>query len=111
MLLWERLSHPTGLTRDPALQASVDTQCHALALYQFKTCPFCIKVRQECRRLSLKIDFLDAQHNVPNREALVRGGGLAKVPCLKIGDEAGSSEWLYESDKIIDYLRGRFASA
>ena len=45
MLLKERLSRPTALRRAAEQQASVDRQCEGLALYQFKTCPFCIKVR------------------------------------------------------------------
>jgi glutathione S-transferase len=70
-----------------------------------------MKVRQEMHRLSLPIQRLDAQPQGSNREALKQGGGLAKVPCLKITDAAGSSQWLYDSDKIIAYLRGRFSDS
>jgi hypothetical protein len=62
------------------------------------------------RRLSLNIDRLDAQHDASHREALVRGGGKAKVPCLKITDPSGKSEWLYESGEIVAFLRGQFAA-
>ena len=61
------------------------------------------------RRLSLNLAQLDAQHEGPNRTALQQGGGQAKVPCLKITDASGASRWLYDSDKIIAYLRERFA--
>lgn len=111
MLLRERLTRPVGAVRPPAVQAQVDQQCGSLVLYQFTTCPFCIKVRQEMRRLSLDIERRDAQHDVKNREDLVRQGGQVKVPCLKITDPTGSSQWLYESGAIISYLRGRFATA
>ena len=110
MLLWELLTRPQGLVRPPALQEQVDQQCRNLVLYQFKTCPFCIKVRREIHRLSLNIETLDAQQEGKNRDELVRGGGQAKVPCLKITDQAGSSQWMYESGKIIAYLHGRFAA-
>jgi glutaredoxin len=110
LLLWEMLTRPKGVTRQPALQQALDEQCRDIVLYQYKTCPFCIKVRQELRRLSLKIDHLDAQQEGKNREELVQGGGQAKVPCLKITDQAGKSQWLYESGEIISYLRGRFAA-
>jgi glutaredoxin len=110
MLLWEMLTRPKGVTRQPAVQQTIDAQCRNLVLYQYKTCPFCIKVRQELRRLSLKIDQLDAQQEGKNRAELVSGGGQAKVPCLKITDQAGNSQWLYESGEIIGYLRGRFAA-
>ena len=45
------------------------------------------------------------------KKPLVAGGGLAKVPCLKITDAAGAAQWLYDSDKIVAYLRGRFMHA
>lgn len=111
MLLWEIISRPTGLIRKPALQGEVDQQCQDLALYQFRTCPFCIKVRQEMHRLTLKIERRDAQHHAKNRADLVLGCGLPKVPCLKITDRTGNVHWLTDSGAIIAYLRGRFASS
>jgi glutaredoxin len=109
MLLWERLSQPPGVVRPAAAQADVEQQCRALALYQFSTCPFCIKVRQEMRRLSLPVERRDAQHDEKNRAELVQGLGQAKVPCLKITDSTGKVQWLSESGAIISYLQGRFA--
>jgi glutathione S-transferase len=93
------------------VQETVDRQCQSLTLYQYKTCPFCIKVRQEISRLSLKIQRIDAQPEGADRQALLAGGGQAKVPCLRITDSAGKSQWLYDSEKINAYLRGRFAAA
>ena len=110
MLLKERLTKPKGVTRTTAAQAAVNEQCKSLALYQFNTCPFCIKTRQEIARLSLNIQRVDAQHEGAGRQALLAGGGQTKVPCLRITDGAGTSQWLYDSEKIIAYLRGRFAS-
>ncbi|MFZ2854759.1 MAG: glutathione S-transferase N-terminal domain-containing protein [Rhodocyclaceae bacterium] len=110
LLLWEFLTRPQGVKRLPAVQEKVDRQCDDIVLYQYVTCPFCIKVRQEMRRLSLGIERRDAQPAGVHREALVCGGGQAKVPCLKITDQAGNSQWMYESGEIIAYLRGRFAA-
>ena len=109
MLLWESLTRPKGVIRPDAQQAEVDRACQALTLYQFRTCPFCIKVRQEIRRLSLNIKLLDAQHDGHIRNELLSGGGEIKVPCLRITEDSGSAQWLYESGKIIEYLRGRFS--
>jgi len=109
ILLREFLTRPKGIVRSPALQTSVDQQCENLVLYHYKTCPFCMKVRQEIRRLSLKIEHLDAQQEGKNRADLVRDGGRAKVPCLKITDQAGDHQWLFDSEEIMKYLRGRFA--
>jgi len=111
MLLGEFVTRPKGMLRPAASQAEVDRQCAGIVLYQYKTCPFCIKVRQEMRRLALNLQQLDAQHPGANRDDLVNGGGKAKVPCLKITDSAGKTQWLYESGEIIKYLRSRFAGA
>ena len=110
MLLKENITRPKGLIRVQAAQEAVDLQCQSLALYQYKTCPFCIKVRQEISRLSLSIQRIDAQHEGSDRQQLLKHGGQAKVPCLKITDSAGSSQWLYDSEKITAYLRERFVS-
>lgn len=109
MLLRERLTRPAGLVRTPAAQQAVDAQCQRLALYQFSTCPFCIKVRQEMRRLSLPIAQRDAQKDPGHRAALQQGGGAIKVPCLQITDAAGQTQWLYDSKAIVAYLRENFS--
>jgi glutaredoxin len=111
MLLWEFVTRPKGIVRPPAAQQQVDMACGKLALYQFKTCPFCIKVRQEMRRLSLTIVTLDAQFDESARNELLRGGGEIKVPCLRVTDESGAVQWMYESGAIINYLRQRFPAA
>jgi glutaredoxin len=109
MLLKERLTQPTGVVREAAAQASVDQQCQSLALFQFSTCPFCIKVHQEMRRLSLPIEKRDAQHHAANRNELQEGSGATKVPCLKITEADGQTRWLQDSEMIVAYLRQRFA--
>ena len=111
MLLWEWLTTPRGIVRAAAGQQVVDARCRQLVLYQYRTCPFCIKVRREMRRLSLPIELRDAQKNPIHRAALEAGGGRQMVPCLKITDADGSSRWLYESDRIIEYFKAEFAPA
>ncbi|WP_255419292.1 glutaredoxin [Limnohabitans sp. T6-5] len=76
---------------------------------QFSTCPFCIKVRQEMRRLSLPIEKRDAQHDSAHREQLLLGSGATKVPCLQITEANGQIRWLQDSAAIAAYLRERFA--
>ncbi len=110
MLLWEWLTRPQGMARTADAQAGCDAQCRSLMLYQFKTCPFCIKVRQEMRRLSLRIEIRDAQTAGIARDELIAGGGRAMVPCLRITDPSGNHTWMYESGAIIAYLRDRFAT-
>ena len=109
MLLWELLTTPGGIARAAAAQQKVDQECRDLVLYQFKTCPFCIKVRREIKRLSLPIALRDAQKNPQHRAELLQGGGAIKVPCLQIRDEQGNVQWMYESSEINQYLHRRFA--
>jgi len=108
MLLWEALTRPKGLVRSPEDQRAVNRQCLNLKLYQFKTCPFCIKVRQQICRLSLPIEIRDAQRAGTHRDELLQGGGEIKVPCLRVREETGNEYWLYESGKITEYLENKF---
>lgn len=108
LLLREKLCAPTGVIRAPEVQNEVIRDCEALALYQYKTCPFCIKVRQEMRRLSLPIELRDAQFNEQYKAELLQEGGRLMVPCLRIVGADGEVQWLYESDKINEYLHERF---
>ena len=108
MLVSEKLSTPQAVTRTPEEQANVDEACKDLALYQFRTCPFCIKVRKEMARLGLSIEKRDAQLDPEHKKALQEGGGRVKVPCLKICHADGHEEWMYESDTINAWLHQRF---
>ncbi len=109
MLLWEVLSRPKAITRAPAQQREVDALSRNLTLYQFSTCPFCIKVRKEIHRLALPIERRDAQHAVGHRAELLQGSGAVQVPCLRITHPDGKVQWLAESGAIISYLNQRFA--
>jgi glutaredoxin len=111
MLLWARLGSPNGLVRPPEMQQQIDRDCAQLALYHFKTCPFCIKVRHEMARLSVPIKLRDAQHDQAHRADLLQGGGKVQTPCLRIIDDKGQDRWLYESKEIIAYLQQRFSPA
>lgn len=105
MLLIDKLTTPKGVMRAPEEQQKLDQTTKQLSLYQFKTCPFCMKVRREIKRLSLNIEVCDAQHDKFNRERLLNDGGKIKVPCLHIKQKDGDDQWLYESDEVIEYLR------
>ena len=108
LLLWEWIAAPKGIVRAESDQQAVDEATRSLAIYQFRTCPFCIKTRQAMRRLSLTIELRDAQNDPQHRQALLEGGGEVKVPCMRITDESGEVTWMYESSQIIDWLDKRF---
>lgn len=103
LLIWEWSSTRTSLSRDAETQSRLDNATSNLTLYQFKTCPFCIKVRIAAHQLGIKLDRRDAQFDTEARKELAEGGGEIKVPCLRI-KSADQVRWLYESDDIVNYL-------
>ena len=109
MLVGDWLTTPKGMQRPAAQQQEIDMQTRNLVLYEFRTCPFCIKTRRAIKRLSLNIERRDTQHHPENRVQLLQGGGQVKVPCLRITDATGHVTWMYESNDIIHYLQERFA--
>ncbi len=104
ILLRESLTRPKGVVRSAAAQARVEAASRDLVLYQFRTCPFCVKVRRTLAALSLPIELRDAQHDPVARRELEEGGGKVQVPCLRVTAADGSHTWLYESDAVNQHL-------
>ncbi len=109
LLFLDWITTPRGVKRPADLQQQIDQQTAGLSLYQFKACPFCIKVRRTFKRHSLNVETRDAKHDEKVRQELLEQGGKIKVPCLRI-EEAGEVSWLYDSNAIVEYLQGRFAN-
>ncbi len=59
---------PRGIKRVPELQAQIDLQTANLKLYQYRACPFCVKVRRAMKRQSLTIETRDAKRSDSARE-------------------------------------------
>ena len=110
ILFIDKVTTPRGIKRPQEEQEKIDQEASNLVLYQFNTCPFCIKVKRNNKRLSLNIETRDAQHNQAFRKELLQGGGEVKVPCLRIVDAKGNDNWMYESEDIMQYLQDRFAA-
>jgi len=110
ILFVDWLTTPKGLVRGATAQQTVNEATQRLTLYQFKTCPFCIKVRRASKRLSLNIEKRDAQHNANARQELQQATGKTQVPCLKIVGADGNVTWLQDSGAILQYLQERFAA-
>jgi hypothetical protein len=109
-LVWvaDKLGTRREVTRDADQQAQVDKACEELALYQFWSEPECIRVRREITRLGLSIETRDARLEPQHSKALKAQGGKLEVPCLHVHEAAGEERWLYGTQRIINYLRGRF---
>ena len=110
ILFFNWVFSPRGTQRDPEIQAGIDAQTASLKLYQYEACPFCVKVRRAMKRNTLTIETRDVKRSASAREELLAGGGNLKVPCLRIENERGQAERLYESSDIVRYLEDRFAS-
>ena len=109
LLVMEYALNPTPIERQAERQAEVDAETKGLILYQFRACPFCIKVRRNMRRLNLDIEKRNANENPEYQAELIEGGGRWQTPCLRIENE-GEVEWLYESSDIINYLNDKYAA-
>jgi len=111
ILFLDWITSPKGIKRSKDRQLEINTQTKALTLYQYKACPFCVKVRRSMKRQSLSIETRDAKRSDSAKQELLTGGGKLKVPCLRIIDTSGESKWMYESKDIIHYLEQRFSKA
>jgi glutaredoxin len=90
-------------------RAELDAQTANMKMYQFGQCPFCVRTRRNIRRLGLDIELRDARNDPRWNRELIDGGGRYQVPCLRLLNADGSSEWIYGSKTIIQYLHQRFA--
>lgn len=108
ILILDFLTSPKAVVREAEEQRAIDDVTASMSIYQFKTCPFCVKVRRELKRHALHIELRDAKNDAELKAELVREGGRHKVPCLRIEKPDNSVEWLYESNDIIAYLKNQF---
>jgi glutaredoxin len=110
ILFFDWLFTPKGIKRDAEVQEKVDGLTSRLSLYQYKACPFCVKVRRAMKRNSLNIQTYDAKRSETSRNELIEGGGKLKVPCLRVEGKEGDVCWIYESSAIIAYLEAGLAA-
>jgi len=110
ILFFDWLFTPKGIKRDAEVQEKVDGLTSRLSLYQYKACPFCVKVRRAMKRNSLNIQTYDAKRSETSRNELIEGGGKLKVPCLRVEGKEGGVCWIYESSAIITYLEEGLAA-
>lgn len=59
--------------------------------------------------LGISLPLRDIHADPAHQAALVQGGGMDQVPCLRIDGPDGKTRWLYESDDILAHLKARLA--
>ena len=101
------LTRPKSMKRDPNTQNKINEITKNMSLYQYKACPFCVKVRRKLRKYSLNIELKDTKNNNANKNDLKTLGGKLKVPCLRIENNKSDIQWLYESKDIINFLENK----
>ena len=110
LLIGDKLFPPRKLPAAALNQSELAKAQQQLALYEFAACPFCIKVRRQTKRLRLDIERRNVLKNQAWHDELEQQGGKRKVPCLRIDSNDGSTEWLYESKQINEYLSQRLVA-
>lgn len=103
ILLINFIFSPKAVKREQELQQKLNEQTAKFSIYQLNACPFCVKVRRNVKRQNLNIEYRDIKKDNHLTE-LVEQGGKRTVPCLRIDNNDGSSQWMYESKDIVAYL-------
>jgi glutaredoxin len=109
VILLDWITRPSTPVHSAARQAELNQMTASVKLYQFPQCPFCVKTRRIIRRLGLNIELRDARGDAQWRSELIQQGGRHQVPCLRLLQDDGSSQWLYESQDIIRYLEHHYS--
>ncbi len=89
---------------------SLSSQTPSFSLYHYHSCPFCAFTRSAMKHIDIDVEERDIAKNPAYRAELIKGGGRAQVPCLKI-ESKGGVRWLYESQDIVRYLQSHAAEA
>jgi len=109
LLILNWVTFPSKGKRSEDELKKITDELSAYTLYEFKSCPFCIRVRRKLQKLNLSVNIKDAKVEGPDREDLLKGGGRVKVPCLRIKQgDTGLDQWMYESKTIMAFLEEKF---
>ena len=108
VILIDWITRPPLPQIDEPRRSELDSMTASIKLYQFRQCPFCVRTRRNIRRLGLNIELRDARNDPQWQRELIEDGGKYQVPCLRLIDVQGDSEWIYGSKEIIGYLKQRF---
>jgi glutaredoxin-related protein len=104
------LTRPEQIVRTEQERKLLAAALKGLRLYDYKTCPKSLKLRQELHRLNLDLEYCDIRSSEVHRNNLLAQFGRLHAPCLRI-EEQQSVRWLDDCEQIIHYLNQRFAPA
>ncbi len=76
-------------------------------LYCRSDCGACISVRLVAWWNGITLQCRNTGRSKEYELELTNGGGKKQVPCLRIDEADGASNWLYEAQDIIDYLKAQ----
>ena len=77
------------------------------ALYFRADCGACISVRLAAWWNGISLQYRDTGKSKEYELELTNGGSKKQVPCLRIDEADGTTNWLYEAQNIIDYLKAQ----
>lgn len=103
ILFFNVVFSPKAIKRDHQTQQQINEKTEQFSLYQLNACPFCVKVRRVIKRQNMNIELRDIKKN-NHLDELITQGGKRTVPCLRIENSDGTSQWMYESKAIVEYL-------
>ena len=86
-------------------KSTATSQIETLLLYYYDTCPFCKMTLQVLQETQLNVELRHIHKQPLYRTELIKQGGNAQVPCLRINLTDGQTTWLYESRDIIHFMR------
>ncbi|WP_408955065.1 glutathione S-transferase N-terminal domain-containing protein [Natroniella sp. ANB-PHB2] len=76
-----------------------------IKLYQFESCPYCVKVRRKLNQLDLEYEKIEVPRERSKRTKIKELSGQIKVPVIEDSD----GTVVNDSVKIIEYLEKKYA--
>lgn len=104
ILFLDWITSPKPLSISEEKRNEINSLTSNMVMYEFRACPFCVRVRRFMKKNNISIETKDARKNKEYASELINGGGKLQVPCLLIQKDSKNVEWLYESKDIIKFL-------
>ena len=102
ILFFDWLTSPKPLNFSSEKLEFIQNKVKKMEIYEFRACPFCVKVRRFMKKNNIIIKVKDARRNKDFANELINGGGKLQVPCLRFNND--ENKWLYESNDIINFF-------